>query len=167
LLSNSAATTGSSSGSAAEVPGVLVVNKSETGPAGSKATVASVLGIDLLSHTNGQATGLLAPVSSLLNTVNTALCPDGGAGTQSCIVVALANSSNGPGAKSASTTLLGINSAADGGLNVAGSTAGSASNGGTCIDGARGYVLISKKQFQDGTGQNPLINTRRTSATPC
>jgi hypothetical protein len=169
LLSNSQASPGSASGSFAEVPGVIAINKSETTKTSSKATVLNVGGQDLLAYENGQYTGLLAPAGTLVRQVNDSTCP--GAGNDpngSCFVVLWANTTDSSNNHNASAVLLAWNGPGNG-INIGGSNSATQVSGSSdCTDVSNGYVIVSKKQYDNGTGMNALTFTRAASlGQPC
>ncbi|MEY2478373.1 MAG: hypothetical protein QOG87_3688 [Actinomycetota bacterium] len=92
-VGGAAASPGSASASVVELPGVLIVGKSESSKTGAKVTVLSVGGTDLLVKNGSDAgpsySGPLAPVGDQVDAANKALCPagPGKASANGCVVV--------------------------------------------------------------------------------
>jgi hypothetical protein len=72
---------GSANASVVEIPGLVTIGKSESNKTGSRVTVLSVAGQDLLvregTPDGGTYTGPFAPIGDAVDEVNTALCPQG------------------------------------------------------------------------------------------
>lgn len=84
-VQTASATPGSASAAVIDIPGVVTVGKSESSKTGSRVTVLSVGGQDLLvregTADGGTYAGPLAPAGDAIDQVNAALCPAGPANT--------------------------------------------------------------------------------------
>lgn len=80
-VGGAAVTPGSASASVVDLPGLVTIGKSESSKTGSRVTVLSVGGQELLARegnaTGGSYSGPLAPLGDGIDQVNGALCPAG------------------------------------------------------------------------------------------
>jgi hypothetical protein len=91
-IDTSGSTPTASSAATLNLPGVLVLNKSDTTTAGAQETVLEVAGLNLLSKNGaGVNQGALAIAGTLVDTLNHALCPKGTEAAGACIALLFTN----------------------------------------------------------------------------